>query len=341
MKVDEISGEIINYLYMSICKTLKNVPFSNRYWVEQIMMGPSQYILEEYKDELHFTSNEPIEICLTFLDFLESKGFLISEDYPMEKSGNNLMIHVERDICNYRKYCLHASGEGLISYCVRVGSLQAVLHKVLGKNYLASMETDLHGVCHGKLSPATEPIEEIVNRDGHVLKIAGRRAFLLSQQTFASLLMSIKEHAPHALKHVLYDAGYRSGSSLALKSKSLYPEPVECLNVLLDEIKNIGLGNVELIFFNQTQGRAKFRCYDSFQAAIAAEYGPLYRTPQVNCDFLRGLFAAFVSIVLEEEIICEEMDCQSIGEGNYCEFLAMPLPKNLLGKEEPSDRRIE
>ncbi|MDD4238100.1 MAG: 4-vinyl reductase [Desulfotomaculaceae bacterium] len=340
MKDDVISKEVINYLYMSVCKTLKNVPFSNRYWVEQIMMGPAQYILEEYMDELQFTSKKPAAVCITFLNFLESKGFLISKDYQMEELGNDLLVHVKRDKCNYRKYCLQTPVEGLLFYCVRVGTFQAVLQKILGKSYSASMETDQCGVCHGKLSPAPNPIEEIVNRDGDVLKIAGRRAILLSKQTFASLLMSIKEHAPHTLKHVLYDAGYRSGALLARKTRDSHPDQEESLQVLLNEIKNIGWGRVELVSFNPSQGRASLRCYDSFQAAIVAEYGSFYRSPQVNCDFLRGLFAAFVSIVLNEEIICEEMNCQSVG-GDYCEFLAMPLPKNLLGKEKPSDRRID
>lgn len=340
MKDDVISKEIINYLYMSTCKTLKNVPFSNRYWVEQIMMGPARYIMEEYMDELHFTSKEPADICMTFLDFLEQKGFLHSKDYQLEESGDDLFVHVEREKCNYRKYCMHAPDEGLLFYCARVGTFQTVLQKILGKNYEATMETDQSGICHGKLSPTNKPKEEVVNRDGHVLKIAGRRAILLSHLTFASLLMSIKEHAPHALKHVLYDAGYRSGSSLALKSKSLYDDPVECLQVMLSEIKNLGLGYVEMINFDPCLGRARLRCYDSIQAYITKEHGSLYRTPQVNCDFLRGIFAAFVSVILEKETICEEMECQSIG-GDYCEFLAMPLPKNLLEKEEPRDRRIE
>jgi predicted hydrocarbon binding protein len=214
------------------------------------------------------------------------------------------------------------------------------LHKVLDKRYTGSIETDKNGICHGKLCPATKPKEDIVIRDGHLIKIAGRRSILLSQQTFASLLMSIKEHAPHTLKHVLYDAGYRSGTHLALKARDSYADQQECLTTLLDEIKNIGMGNIELVSIDPANGKANFRCYDSFQSEIALEHGSLYRTPQVNCDFLRGLFAAFASVVFDAETICEEMNCQSVG-GDYCEFLAMPLPKNLLGKEGPRDRRID
>jgi predicted hydrocarbon binding protein len=337
---DDISRNIINYLYMSTCNTLKNIPFSSRYWVEQIMMGPARYILEEYKEELQFTSERPGDICKTFLEFLDTKGFINIEDHQLEESGDNIFVHVERDKCNYRKYCLQAPLEGSLFYCARVGTFQAVLQKVLGKFYEATVETDQYGICHGKLNPAIKPREEIVNRDGHVLKIAGKRAVLLSYMTFAALLMSIKEHAPHTLKHVLYDAGFRSGTSVALKTKSLYPDQSDCLKEFLYEIKNLGLGYVELVSFDHSHCRARLRCYDSIQAFIAKEYGSLYRTPQVNCDFLRGIFAAFFSVIFEKEIICEEMDCQSI-RGDYCEFLAMPIPKNILGKEEPSARRID
>ena len=121
--------------------------------------------------------------------------------------------------------------------------------------------------------------------------------------------------------------------NLARKTRNFYPDTEECLQLLLEVIKNDGLGNVELVSFNLTQGRAKIRCYDSFQVTVANEYGRLYRSPQVTCDLLRGIFAAYFSVLLDKEIICEEMCCQSV-KGNYCEFLTMPLPKNLW-KEEP------
>jgi predicted hydrocarbon binding protein len=185
------------------------------------------------------------------------------------------------------------------------------------------------------LFPSTRPTEEIVTREEHILKVAGRRAILLPQETYSSLFMSIKEHAPHAIKHVLYDAGYRSALSLAGRTKTFYPDPEECLQLLLEVIKNDGLGNVELVSFNLTRGRARIRCYDSFQVSVENEYGSLYRSPQVTCDLFRGIFAAYFSVLLEQEIICEEMRCQAV-EGDYCEFLIMPLPKKLW-EEEPRD----
>jgi predicted hydrocarbon binding protein len=332
MKESDISRKVINYMYMSMFKTMGQVPFSGRHCLEQFVLGVAQYVLDEYKDELQFTSKKSVDICLVYLNLLDRKGFLDAGDYRLEESGDNLLVSVKRDNCIFREYCSMPRVEGLPFLCVRLGALQAVLRHVLGKNYSASVEIDEEGVCHGKLFPATQPREEIVTREGHVLKIAGRRAILFPQETYASLLMSVKEHAPHALKHVLYDAGYQSGFYLARKTSALYPNLEECLQLLLEEIKNEGLGRLELVSFDLSRSRARIRCYDSFQVAVADEYGRLYRTRQVICDLLRGFFAAYLSVLLEKEIICEEMSCQSV-TGNYCEFLALPLPQETGRKE--------
>lgn len=333
MKTNEFSRKLINFMQLSMCKTMKQLPFSGSHWLEQFMMSTAQYVLDERLDELHFNSKKPADACRTFLKFMDQEGFLNAGDYSLEDCGDSLLVQVDRDNCVYRDYCLRAPIEELPLYCARLSSFQAVLRHVLNKDFSASMETDQRGVCRGMLFPATRPKEEIVTREGHILKVAGRRAILLPQETYASLFMSIKEHAPHALKHVLYDAGFRSALNLARKTRVFYPDMEECLQLLLEVIKNDGLGNVELVSFNQRDGRAKIICYDSFQVSVANEYGSLYRSPQVTCDLLRGIFAAYFSVLLDKEIICEEMSCQSV-EGNYCEFLTMPLPDKLW-EEEP------
>ncbi|MFX4263272.1 V4R domain-containing protein [Pelotomaculum propionicicum] len=338
MNVNEFSRKLINYMQLSMCKTMKQLPFSGSHWLEQFMMSTAQYVLDERLDELHFDSKKPSEACRTFLNFMDLEGFLKTGDYSLEDSGDSLLVKVDRANCVYRDYCMRAPILGLPLYCARLSSFQAVLKHVLGKDFSASMETDEHGTCCGMLFPATQPKEEIVTREGHILKVAGRRAILLPQETYASLFMSIKEHAPHALKHVLYDAGFRSALNLARKTRIVNPNIEECLQLLLEVIKNDGLGNVELISFNQSEGRARIICYDSFQVSVANEYGSLYRSPQVTCDLLRGIFAAYFSVLLDREVICEEMSCQSV-KGNYCEFLTMPLPKNIW-KEEPSGGKI-
>ncbi|MCL6558769.1 MAG: 4-vinyl reductase [Firmicutes bacterium] len=340
MKENDISRKVINYMYMSICKTMNQVPFSGRHWLEQFVLGVAQYLIDEYWDKLEFTPENPLDTCRAYLSLLDGEGFLDTGDYRLEESEDDLLLTIERDKCVYREYSLRAQEEGLPFYCVRLGTLQAVLRHVLGANYSASVEIDEKGICHGRLFPAARPKEEIVTRDGHILKIAGRRAVLLPQETYASLIMSVREHAPHALKHVLYDAGYQSGLSLARKTRALYPKPEECLQLLLEEIKNEGLGNVELVSFNLPRARARIRCYGSFQVAAADEYGNLYRTSKVICDLLRGVFAAYLSVLFDKEIICEEMSCQSMG-GNYCEFHALPLPKKQVGRRGPRDRKNE
>lgn len=335
MKIGEFSRKLINFMQLSMCKTMKQIPFSSGHWLEQFMISTAQYVLEEHLDEIKFDSKNPVQACLAFLYFMDREGFLKAGDYRLEDSGDSLLVQVERNNCVYRDYCLRAPIEELPLYCARLSSFQAVLRHVTGTDYSTSLETDESGVCHGRLFPSTRPTEEIVTREEHILKVAGRRAILLPQETYASLFMSIKEHAPHAIKHVLYDAGYRSALSLAGRTKTFYPDPEECLQLLLEVIKNDGLGNVELVSFNLTRGRARIRCYDSFQVSVENEYGSLYRSPQVTCDLFRGIFAAYFSVLLEQEIICEEMRCQAV-EGDYCEFLIMPLPKKLW-EEEPRD----
>ncbi|WP_347489099.1 V4R domain-containing protein [Desulfoscipio sp. XC116] len=341
MKDNDITRKIMNYYCLSVCKTMNQVPFSGRHWMEQIVFGTTQYLIDKYWDNSILASKKPIEISRAFLNILDRENLLHAADYRLEESGNGLLVSVPTSKCVYREYSLRAREEGLpLNYCIRLGTLQAILHHVLGENYSSSVEVAENGFCYGKLFPATRPKEEIVTREGHMLKIAGRRAVLFPQETYASLLISIKEHAPHVLEHVLFDAGYQSGLSLAHKVKVLYPEPQECLQLLLEEINNQGLGKAELISVSLPRTRAKIRCYESFQVAVANEYGQLYRTPQVICDLLRGFFAAYLSVIFEKEIICEEMVCQSMG-ADYCEFLALPLPKKLSGGRKPRGQKIK
>ncbi|AGL00273.1 V4R domain-containing protein [Desulfoscipio gibsoniae] len=334
MKDNDFSMKMINYMYLGISRIMNQVPFSGRHWMEQYVIGIAQYFIDEYWNNPKLESQKPIEICRVFHKILERNGYIQTSDYRLGESGDNLLVSIKRKNCNYQDFSLRAKEEGLTyNYCIHLVAMQAILHHVLGENYSTSIKMADDGFCYGKIFPTTKPREEIVTREKHVLKIADRRAILLPQETYASLLASVKEHAPHVLKHVLYDAGYQSGLSLARKTIALYPDPHECLQVLLDEIQNQGLGNVELVSVSPSRTRAIIRCYDSFQVAITNEYGHLYRTPQVICDLLRGFFAAYLSVLFEKEIICEEMACQSMG-AKYCEFLALPLPKQLPGGEE-------
>ncbi|OPX87143.1 MAG: V4R domain protein [Pelotomaculum sp. PtaB.Bin104] len=331
MKHDDFSIETICRVYFGMYKTVGQLPFSGRHWLEQFMLEIVHRLLDDHKNEYQFTSKKPVDVCRNYFEFL-NKLYTSWVEYQLEESGDNLLVHLKCDNCVYQNFCLQVQAEGLPFFCIRLGSMQAALRVVLGEIFSTSVEIDEEGICHGKLFHSTQPKEEIVIREGNTLKIAGRRAVLFPQEIYASLMTSIREHAPHAIKHVLFDAGYQSGLYTANKARVLYPDIEECLRFLLTEVVNTGFGKAELVSLDLTRATAKIRCYDSFQVAVTNEYGQLYRTPQVICDLLRGVFAAYLSVLLEKEIICEEMSCQSAG-GDFCEFLAMPLPQEK-GSEE-------
>ncbi|MCF8010343.1 MAG: 4-vinyl reductase [Clostridiales bacterium] len=322
-----IYRKMVNYMYKSMCRTMEQLPFSGQHWLEQLMFGVSQCILDDYGSELENSSQKPENICRAYLDLLDDKGFIDANDYYLEGTEDGVIVRVDNRSCVYRQYCLEVLEEGLPFSCIRLAAFQAVLRQVLVKEYTPQIYVDWeNGICEGKLFYSSCPREDIVTREGHELKIAGRRAILLTQETYISLLTSINEHAPHALKHVLYDAGYRSGVYLARKAREMYDDNKECLQFLLREIEYQGMGRPELISFDELSGRAEIHCYDSFQVAAAEEYGHLYRSPQVICDLLRGIFAAYLGVLLDRETICEELHCQSV-QGNYCEFIAIPVPR--------------
>ncbi|MDD4168891.1 MAG: 4-vinyl reductase [Desulfotomaculaceae bacterium] len=322
MKNKDFLLETIRRIYFSMYKTVGQLPFSGQYWLEQFMIEITSHLLQDHKDDYQFNSEEPVDICRTFFNFLNNV-------YPnwvnnqLEESGDNLLVSSERDGCIYSNFCLQTQTEDLPLFCIHLGSLQAVLRIVLDKHYAYSVKITEEGICQGRLFPSTQLKEEIVTRQGHELKLAGRRAILFPKEMYASMLMSIKNHVPHALKHVLYEAGYQSGLQTIRRVRALHADVEECLRFLFDALTNAGFGRVELESLDLTIAKARIRCYDSFQVVITNEYGQLYRSPQVICDLLRGVFTAYLSVLLDRDIICEEMNCQSVG-GDYCEFLALP-----------------
>jgi predicted hydrocarbon binding protein len=333
MKDNNIYKKMINYMYQSITKTMTQLPFSGQHWLEQFVLEVARYLLEEYGENLQITSKKPIDVCQAFLNLMAREDFLDAGDYRLEESGVDILVYVNTENCVYRQYCSHSKMEGFPITCIRLAAFQAVLSQIINKSYSALVEVDWEsGICQGKLTLSSQPQEEIVTREGHILKLAGRRAVLFPQEIYASLLISIREHAPHALKHVIYDAGYQSGFYLAHKVRSLYPRIEECVQLLLREMKNGGLGKFELVSLDISRIRARIISYDSFQVDMIKDYGSLYRTPQVTCDLIRGILAAYFSVLFEKEIICEEMTCQSMG-GNYCEFFILSLPREF-GKRE-------
>ncbi|MDD3654948.1 MAG: 4-vinyl reductase [Desulfotomaculaceae bacterium] len=324
MKNSDFLMERICRIYLGMYKTIDQLPFSGHHWLEHFLLEVVQLTLDDHKDECKFKSKKPVDICRTYLDFLNKLYPRWVADYRLEKSNDdNLLFDIKRENCSYSNFCLQLQKEDLPLFCIQLGSIQTILKIVLNENYSHSVKIDETGICHGNVLPSTQPKEEIVTREGHTLKLAGRKAILFPQEMYASMLMSIREHAPHALKHVLFDAGYQSGLHTIRKTKALYDDVEECLRFLFDALTNSGFGRVELDYLDPTIAKARIRCHDSFQVAVTNEFGQLYRSRQVICDLLRGVFTAYLSVLLNQDIICEEISCQSVG-GDYCEFLALP-----------------
>lgn len=326
--------KVICHIHESIMETMSRLPFSGRYWMEEIVQGTALRVLDEHGSELEITSDKPIDICTGYLHLLDNKGFLKASDYHLRQEGEEIHLQVNLSRCVYSDFCVQVQDKKIPLYCIRMNALRAVLKKFLQLDYTYSIHvSQQENFCHGRLLPSPLPRGEIVTREGHMLKIAGDRAMLLPMATYASILGSIKEHAPHVLVHVLYDAGFQSGLRLARRARKMYPEAGECLNILLDELKQHGLGRMELVSLKPGAGRALIRCHDSFQVDSIKKYGELYRTPRVVCDLLRGIFAAFLTELLQKDIFCEEIQCQSMGN-SCCEFLTMPVETQLGRGEE-------
>ncbi|MGB9804511.1 V4R domain-containing protein [Desulfofundulus sp.] len=326
--------KVIGYMYSSIMETMDHLPFSGRYWMEKIIEGTALHVLNEHINELEITSYTPVDLCASYLKLLEKKEFLQASDYQLRQEGQEVEMKVNLSRCMYRDFCIHAQHQEFPLYCIRMNALRSVLKSFLHLDYTYSLEiSQEEDLCSGRLFPNPIPRGEIVIREGHMLKIAGERAILMPMGTYASILASIREHAPHILVHVLYDAGFRSGLRLARRVRKMYPEVPECLNILLDELKQHGLGEMELVSLEADAGKAIIRCHDSFQVESIGKYGELYRTPRVVCDLLRGTFAACLTELLEQEIFCEEVQCKSMGDP-CCEFRTLPLEPQLLSRGE-------
>ncbi|WP_066634007.1 V4R domain-containing protein [Desulfolucanica intricata] len=339
---DVFARRALNYLYISISETIPKLPFSGRHWLAEVSKGVALKLLEEHASKEMFLNKKPLEICRAYIKLLEDINLIASaESYKVEGiDTNSLKITLERAKCIYIEFCKEAQKEGYFFQCPRITSLQAVLEWSLDKKYNSSMDIDHESeICCGKVFEQKKTLDEIVTREEHILNIAGKRAILLPKITYSSIIEAIKSYAPHILKHVLYDAGYKSALPIAEKAKDMHPDALEYLNILFEELKNAGLGKVVLQSLNTSTGEAVIWCYDSFQIPAEEYEANLYRTPRVVCDFLRGTFSAYLSVYFEKEIICEEMSCQSV-DGNYCEFVSFPLEKeNLPGGESFDQKR--
>ncbi|MGI6404963.1 MAG: hypothetical protein ACOX2E_00470 [Syntrophaceticus sp.] len=332
-KAEKFYLKIINSIYLNLSKTVSAIPFGGNYFLDEVTRGVGELILKEYEEQFHPESTKPSEICKAYLKTFGRQDFLEDGAFQVEDDGDSVVVTMnakDQEHCIYKEFCREAQKESLLFYCPRLGVLQSVLKKFLGVEYSTTVELkpeSASGICRGRISPVKRRLRtEMVHFVDDTLNIAGERAVLFTKDIYQSFLTAVNEYAPFILKKVLFDTGYRSYLGIAREAQGYYKSPEKSLSVCFEEMKNCGIGRIELVSLDSAAGHAVIRCYRSFEVAVV-EGIDLYRTPRVACDLLRGQLSACLSVILRRPIICEEMQCAAL-DGEYCEFHAYPEEEN-------------
>lgn len=329
-KVEDVYLKIINSIYLTLSRTTGTIPFGGSHFLEEITRGVGEQILKEYGEQFNFSeSTMPSDICKAYLSALGHLEFLEKGALRLEDEGDSVLVTMGQEQCVYQDFCRKVHEEGLLFYCPRLGALQSALKNALGVEYSTSVDYGpASGVCRGRVFPVKRRLRtEMVHFVEDTLDIAGERAVLFTKDVYLSFLVAVNEYAPFILKKVLFDTGYRSFLGVAREAADSYKKtPEKYLRVCFEEMKNCGIGRIELVSLDPSAGHAVIRCYQSFEVA-AVEDIDLYRTPRVACDLLRGQLSACLTVILGYSIICEEMQCAAV-QGEYCEFHAYPEEEN-------------
>jgi predicted hydrocarbon binding protein len=328
MNSEDVYLKIINSIYLTLSRATGTMPFGGRHYLEEITRGVGEQILKDYGEEFKLESTRPSDICKAYFNALGYLVFLEEGAFQLEDEGNSVLVTMSQEHCIYQSYCRRAQEEGLLFYCPRLGALQSALKNALGLEYSTAVEFEpASGVCHGKVFPVKRRLRtEMMHFVEDTLDIAGERAVLFTKDVYLSFLVAVNEYAPFILQKVLFDTGYRSFLNIAREAADCYKLPEDSLRVCFEEMKNCGIGRIELVSLDTSAGHAVIRCYQSFEVAVV-EGMELYRTPRVTCDLLRGQLSACLTVILGYPIICEEMQCAALS-GEYCEFHAYPEEEN-------------
>ena len=321
--------KIINSIYLNLSRTASSIPFGGNHFLDEVTRGVGELILKEYEEQFNPESTKPSEICKAYLKTLGRQDLLEDGAFQLEDDGDSVVVTMnpkDQEHCIYNEFCREAQKESLLFYCPRLGVLQSVLKKFLGVEYSTTVELkpeSAYGFWRARISPVKRRLRtEMVHFVDDTLDIAGERAVLFTKDVYLSFLTAVNEYAPFILKKVLFDTFL----GIAKEAEGCYKSPEKSLSVCFEEMKNCGIGMIELVSLDSSAGHAVIRCYQSFEVA-AVQGIELYRTPRVNCDLLRGQLSACLSVILKRPIICEEMQCAAL-DGECCEFHAYPEEEN-------------
>lgn len=164
---------------------------------------------------------------------------------------------------------------------------------------------------------------DVIDTKEGILTVGPARKMLFSAQAYIYLVRSIYQHAPHAVKYLLYDVGYQTGLQYMSSLANLSVDMETLVRLGISTFTQAGYGHFELVEYDLDQRYIRIIGKNLFEASLSNEIG-IYRTPRTVDHYSRGMFAGLFSKLLGEEVVCEEMRCEARGE-EACEFVVMPF----------------
>lgn len=165
-------------------------------------------------------------------------------------------------------------------------------------------------------------LRELESEDGR-LTLGTGRVILMTEQAYTFLLRVIHEHAPHVVKYAFYDMGYRVGEDLMRSLATRAENPEQAFRYFVETFRQAGYGNIQVESFDLAKPEAVLRGRNLFEAGLAAK-ADVYRSPRTVDHYSRGMLAGFMSALLGQRVVCEELACEYRGD-EACEFVILPF----------------
>ncbi|MGE5620009.1 MAG: V4R domain-containing protein [Sphingomonadaceae bacterium] len=172
----------------------------------------------------------------------------------------------------------------------------------------------------------TERSEESIRSLEGTLTVESVRSVAMTEAAYVFLMRVLHEHAPHVIRYAFYDMGFRVGEQLMAAYPVGVAGPERAFRQLVDNYKLMGYGDLEVVHFDLREPEARLTGTNLFETAVAIRSG-VYRTPRCVDHYSRGMFAGFLSKLLDREVVCEEVACQFRGD-ERCEFVVLPFERS-------------
>lgn len=155
-----------------------------------------------------------------------------------------------------------------------------------------------------------------------ILTLRGVRSVIMPLPAFTFLLQIVYEHSPEIVKYAFYDAGYRAGFATMQAQGGPGGNPERTLLTMIDNFQRMGYGRLEVTKYDLSKPEIEVRGTHLFETDLAREAG-IFRTPRAVSHYTRGVLGGFVSCLLGEEVICEELQSEYRGDG-FSLFVIVP-----------------